>query len=156
MTSRSSLRGDLAGGIAGGIVTIPSSIGYGILALGSLGDAFIAPAILAGLYGAVVVSLVVILLGQWTTTAFAPRSIITVLFATIVIDTVLPAARQDSENVERTLALVALIVYVLSEDAFNAFIAERPVIAVRLLANLARELSFRLRNATRVISELER
>jgi sulfate permease, SulP family len=110
MTSRSSLRGDLAGGIAGGIVTIPSSIGYGILALGSLGDAFIAPAILAGLYSAVVVSLVVILLGQWTTTAFAPRSIITVLFATIVIDTVLPAARQDSGNVERTLALVALIV----------------------------------------------
>jgi hypothetical protein len=40
--------------------------------------------------------------------------------------------------------------------AFNALIAERPVIAVRLLANLARELSFRLRNATRMISELER
>jgi MFS superfamily sulfate permease-like transporter len=109
---RSSLRGDLAGGIAGGIVTIPSSIGYGILALGSLGDAFIGPAILAGLYSAVVVSLVVILLGQRTTTAFAPRSIITVLFATIVIDTVVPAARQDPGNVERTLALVALIVVV--------------------------------------------
>jgi len=46
--------------------------------------------------------------------------------------------------------------YVLSEDAFNALIAERPVIAVRLLANPARELSFRLRNATRMISELER
>ena len=112
MTSRSSLRGDLAGGIAGGIVTIPSSIGYGILALGSLGDAFIAPAILAGLYSAVVVSLVVILLGQWTTTALAPRSIITVLFASIVVDTVVPAARQDPGNVERTLALVALIVVV--------------------------------------------
>jgi len=110
--SRSSLRGDLAGGIAGGIVTIPSSIGYGILALGSLGDAFIAPAILAGLYSAVVVSLVVILLGQWTTTAFAPRSIITVLFATIVIDTIVPAAREDPGNHERTLALMALIVVV--------------------------------------------
>ncbi len=110
--SRSSLRGDLAGGIAGGIVTIPSSIGYGILALGSLGDAFIAPAILAGLYSAVVVSLVVILLGQWTTTAFAPRSIITVLFAAIVVDTVVPAAREDPGNIERTLALMALIVVV--------------------------------------------
>ena len=112
MKSSSSLRGDLAGGIAGGIVTIPSSIGYGILALGALGDAFIAPAILAGLYSAVVVSLVVMLLGQWTTTAFAPRSIITVLFATIVADTVAPAARQEPGNLERTLALVALIVVV--------------------------------------------
>lgn len=112
MTSRSSLRADLAGGIAGGIVTIPSSIGYGLLAFSSLGDPFIAPAILAGLYSAVVVSLVVILLGQWTTMAFAPRSIITVLFASIVVDTIVPAARQDPGNVARTLALVALIVVV--------------------------------------------
>jgi anti-anti-sigma regulatory factor len=49
-----------------------------------------------------------------------------------------------------------VVCYVLSEDAFNALIAERPLIAVHLLANLARELSFRLRNATRMISELER
>lgn len=38
-------------GIAGGDVTIPSSIGYGIAALAALGDAVIAPGILAGLYG---------------------------------------------------------------------------------------------------------
>ncbi len=45
---------------------------------------------------------------------------------------------------------------VLSEDAFDTLVAERPLIAVRLLANLARELSVRLRHATRMISELER
>src|SRR5262249_17065588 len=112
MTTGSSFRADIAGGITGGIVTIPSSIGYGILALGSLGNAFIAPAILGGLYSAVVVSLVVMLLGQWTTTALAPRSIIPVLFAAIVIDTVAPAVRQDSGNVDRALALVMLIVLV--------------------------------------------
>jgi SulP family sulfate permease len=108
--SRAPLRDDLAAGVAGGIVTIPSSIGYGILALGSLGDAFLAPAILAGLYSAVVISLVVIILGQWTMTAFAPRSIITVLFATTVADTIVPAAAVDPGNVNRTLGLVALIV----------------------------------------------
>lgn len=42
-----------------------------------------------------------------------------------------------------------VVCYVLSEPAFAALIAERPVIAVRLLANVARELSVRLRNATR-------
>ena len=112
MIRGTSLRADLAGGIAGGVVTIPSSIGYGVFALAALGDAFIAPAILAGLYSAVVVSLVVILLGQWTAIAFAPRSIITVLFAAIVADTIGPAARSDPGNIDRTLALVLLIVLV--------------------------------------------
>ena len=49
-----------------------------------------------------------------------------------------------------------VVCYVLGEDDFNALIAERPLIAVHLLANLARELSSRLRRATRMISELER
>jgi CRP-like cAMP-binding protein len=49
-----------------------------------------------------------------------------------------------------------VVCWVLSEAAFQALIAERPVIAVRLLANVARELSARLRRATRMISELER
>jgi len=35
-------------------------------------------------------------------------------------------------------------------------VGERPLIAVQLLANLARELRVRLRHATRMISELER
>jgi MFS superfamily sulfate permease-like transporter len=49
-----------------------------------------------------------------------------------------------------------VVCYVLSEAAFQALIAQRPAIAVRLLANMARELSMRLRHATRMISELER
>jgi CRP-like cAMP-binding protein len=49
-----------------------------------------------------------------------------------------------------------VVCYALSEDAFNALIKEHPLIAVQLLANLARELSARLRHATRTIAELER
>jgi sulfate permease, SulP family len=109
---------EVAGGIAGGVVTIPSSIGYGVLALASLGDAFVAPAVLAGLYSAVVVTFVVILSGQWTSAAFAPRSIITVLLAAIVMDTIVPAARVESDNVQRTLALVLLVV--VTAGAFQA------------------------------------
>jgi len=48
------------------------------------------------------------------------------------------------------------VCYVLSEEAYDALIAEHPLIAVRLLSNIARELSARLRNATRMIAELER
>jgi MFS superfamily sulfate permease-like transporter len=110
MTSRSSLRGEIAGGIAAGVVAIPISIGYGMLAFGALGEPFIPAAILAGLYSAVIVSLVVLLLGHSAPTAFAPRSIIAVLFAAAIADTVVPAARRDPANVDRTLAVVVVIV----------------------------------------------
>jgi CRP-like cAMP-binding protein len=49
-----------------------------------------------------------------------------------------------------------VVCYVLTEEAFEGLLAEHPLIAVRLLANVAREVSFRLRNLTRMISELER
>src|SRR5262245_40372311 len=107
---KASLRGDVAGGIAGGVLTIPASIGYGMLALGALGDAYVAPAVLAGLYSAVAVSVVVLALGQRMPVNFAPRSIITVLFAAMVADTIVPAVRQDPANVDRTLALIVLVV----------------------------------------------
>lgn len=117
-SARTSLRGDIAGGIAGGVLTVPASIGYGMLALSALGDAYVAPAVLAGLYSAVAVSVVVLALGQWMPVNFAPRSIITVLFAAMVADTIVPAVREDPANVERTLALVILIV--VSGGVFQA------------------------------------
>jgi sulfate permease, SulP family len=117
-SARASLRGDLAGGIAGGVLTVPASIGYGMLAFSALGDTYVGPAVLAGLYSAVVVSVVVLALGQWMPVNFAPRSIITVLFAAMVADTIVPAVRQDPANVDRTLALVILIV--VSGGVFQA------------------------------------
>src|SRR5262249_39825155 len=87
-------------------------------ALGALGGAYVAPALLAGLYSAVAVSVVVLALGQWMPVNFAPRSIITVLFAATVADTIVPAVRQDPANVDRTLALVILIV--VSGGVFQA------------------------------------
>jgi anti-anti-sigma factor len=48
-----------------------------------------------------------------------------------------------------------VVCYVLSEDAFHALSREHPVVAIKLLTNLGRELSRRLRRATAMISELE-
>ena len=89
-----------------------------MLAFSALGDAYVGPAVLAGLYSAVAVSVVVLALGQWIPVNFAPRSIITVLFAAMVADTIVPAVRQDPANVDRTLALVILIV--VSGGVFQA------------------------------------
>jgi SulP family sulfate permease len=48
-----------------------------------------------------------------------------------------------------------VVCYVLSEDAFRALVRDHQAIAIKLLTNLGRELSRRLRRATAVISELE-
>jgi len=45
--------------------------------------------------------------------------------------------------------------YVLSEAKFSALMSDAPLIAIRLLANLGRELSGRLRRANRTIHQLE-
>ena len=48
-----------------------------------------------------------------------------------------------------------LVCYVLTDDAFDVLTREHSGIAIKLLTNLARELSHRLRRATRMIYELE-
>jgi CRP-like cAMP-binding protein len=45
--------------------------------------------------------------------------------------------------------------YVLSEAKFAALMSDAPLVAMRLLANLGRELSGRLRRANRTIQQLE-
>ena len=52
------LRGDILGGITAAVLTIPVSMGYGLLALAPLGESFISTAILAGLYAPVLGCLV--------------------------------------------------------------------------------------------------
>ena len=51
------LKGDLMGGATAALLTIPVSMGYGLLALSPFGDGYVATAVLAGLYapGALVV-----------------------------------------------------------------------------------------------------
>jgi signal-transduction protein with cAMP-binding, CBS, and nucleotidyltransferase domain len=48
-----------------------------------------------------------------------------------------------------------LVCYILPHAAFTSLAAERPAIAIKLLANLGRELSARLRRANRTIYQLD-
>ena len=45
-----SIRGEVVGGTTAALLGIPTSIGYGVLALHALGDQYVSHAILAGLY----------------------------------------------------------------------------------------------------------
>ena len=67
------------------MLTIPVSMGYGLLALAALGDSYIPTAILAGLYAPVIGCIVAVLLGANTTMIYSPRSIVTFLIGSIVL-----------------------------------------------------------------------
>src|SRR6188768_2817099 len=79
------LRGDLVGGFTAAMLTIPVSMGYGLLAFSALGDAYVPQAILAGLYAPVCGCIVAFLLGANTTMIYSPRSIVTFLIGSLVL-----------------------------------------------------------------------
>src|SRR3954469_2217672 len=70
-------RGDIIGGVTAAMLSIPVSMGYGLLAFSALGEAYVPQALLAGLYAPVFGCLVAFLLGANTTMIYSPRSIVT-------------------------------------------------------------------------------
>jgi hypothetical protein len=68
-----------SGGFTAAMLSIPVSMGYGLLAFAALGEAYIPQAILAGLYAPVWRLHRRLLLGANTTMIYSPRSIVTFL-----------------------------------------------------------------------------
>lgn len=71
--AESSLRSELFGGLVSAALAIPLAVGYGMFAFGALGDSYFAYGALAGLYAATAVGIVCVVLGDRTTTVYAPR-----------------------------------------------------------------------------------
>ena len=98
------------GGFTAAVLTIPVSMGYGLLALSALGDAHIPTAILAGLYAPVFGCIVAVLLGANTTMIYSPRSIVTFLIGSIVlhnlVNSSVPALQTASSHTLLVLALL--------------------------------------------------
>jgi anti-anti-sigma factor len=107
----SHLKGDLAGGVTAAILTIPVSMGYGILSLASLGDQYVSYGLLAGLISAIVVPLTAVLLGADSAMMYAPRSIVAFLIGSIVAHSV-ARAQLPSRDPMQVLSLAFLIVFV--------------------------------------------
>jgi sulfate permease, SulP family len=104
------VRGDVLGGFTAAVLTIPVSMGYGLLALSALGENYVSTAILAGLYAPVIGCLVAALLGANTTMIYSPRSIVTFLIGSIVLHGLLrssvPALREASPDTLLTLTFL--------------------------------------------------
>jgi len=107
------LRGDLTGGFSAAVLNIPVSMGYGMLALAPLGPDYIAHGLLAGLYAVVCGSFTALLLGANTTMIYAPRSIVTFLIGSLVLQTIVLSAHDALGSLDSysLLTLVFLLVF---------------------------------------------
>ena len=96
------------------MLTIPVSMGYGLLALSALGENYVATAILAGLYAPVVGCFVAVLLGANTTMIYSPRSIVTFLIGSIVLHSLtlsgVPALQKASPDTLLALAFLLMLI----------------------------------------------
>lgn len=117
--------GDISGGFTAAVLAIPVSMGYGILALSPLGDQYLPHAVLAGLVSAIIVPIVALAVGADTAIVYGPRSIVTFLIGSIVLQQIV---RSGSDIVRladphRMLALVFLMVLVagLLQAVFGLF-----------------------------------
>ena len=106
------LKGDIAGGVSAGVLTIPVSMGYGILALQPLGDRYVAYGVVAGLLSAILALLAGALLRGAAGLLYTPRSVVTLIMAAVVFEGVArgPGAVAAHGDVQRTLTLVFFIV----------------------------------------------
>jgi SulP family sulfate permease len=78
------LQGDLKGGAASALLTIPLAIGFGLFAFAPLGDRFSQTAILAGIYSAILVPIVVLILRANSAVVLAPRSMASFLISGVI------------------------------------------------------------------------
>jgi MFS superfamily sulfate permease-like transporter len=105
-----SLRGDLKGGAASALLTIPLAIGFGIFAFAPLGPRFTQIAIMAGLYGAIIVPAVAVLLRSNSIVVFAPRSMASYLISGIIVHLLAVETAGEFREPSQLLAVIFLVV----------------------------------------------
>lgn len=87
------VRADAVGGFLAAIVSLPLSVGFGILAFAPLGERYLSSGIVAGLYGAIFLGLVAIVCGARTVAIYAPRSLVAFMIASVALHSI---AESDS------------------------------------------------------------
>ena len=113
------LRGDLTGGFSAAILNIPISMGYGMLALAPLGPEYVGHGVLAGLYACVCGGFIALLLGANTTMIYAPRSLITFLIGSLVLQTLVLSAHEALDQIGSGSLLVLVFALIFLAGLFQ-------------------------------------
>ena len=117
--SESRLRGDLFGGLVSAALAIPLAVGYGMFAFGALGDSYFAYGALAGLYAATIVGIVCVVLGDGTTTVYAPR-VTTTFFLGALLYQLVHSDAEILRGGNTHVVILSFFVIILLGGAFQA------------------------------------
>ena len=104
-----SLQGNLKGGASSALLTIPLAIGFGLFAFAPPGPRFTQLAILAGLYSAIIVPIVAVILRSNSSVVFAPRSMTSYLISGVIIHLVAVETASDFNDPSQLLVVIFLI-----------------------------------------------
>jgi anti-anti-sigma factor len=113
------LKGDLLGGLAAAVLTVPVSMGYGLLALSALGEDYVSTAILAGLWAPVFGCIFAVLLGANTTMIYSPRSIVTFLIGSIVLHSLVGSSIPALQNAGPDTLFILTLLLVFMAGLFQ-------------------------------------
>ncbi|MGD9183412.1 MAG: SulP family inorganic anion transporter, partial [Desulfobacterales bacterium] len=102
----SNVRGDLSGAISGAIISIPLSIGYGIIVYGALGVEFLPFAALLGIYACLLGGICASLVGGTEIQITAPKAPLSLILASFVAPLALNLQIQDVAS--RNILIVGL------------------------------------------------
>jgi len=102
----SDIRGDFSGALSAAIISIPLSIGYGMIVYGPLGAAFLPFAALLGIYGCLLGGICVSLLGGTQIQITAPKAPLSLILAAFVAPLALGV--QIADGASRNILIVAL------------------------------------------------
>ena len=100
------IKGDLSGAISAAIISIPLSIGYGIIVYGPLGAEFLPFAALLGIYGCLLGGICAALLGGTEIQITAPKAPLSLLLAAFVAP--LALSLQIPDVASRNILIVGL------------------------------------------------
>ncbi len=103
-------------------MTLPLSIGFGLFALSPLGERYAGYGVLAGLYSAVIVALVALLLRAKSSVVLAPRSMQAYLVTMVVLHLVQSESYALLQDPQQTLTVVFFVIFLsgLMQAGFGA------------------------------------
>jgi len=108
---RGNVRSNVLGAALGAVVTLPLSMGLGVLAFAPFGPQLASRGVLAALYAAAFLGLVAILVGARGVAIYAPRSLVCFMIASVTADLYLEAKwlPRDPDSIEAAIFLLLAI-----------------------------------------------
>jgi hypothetical protein len=105
-------------GLISAALSIQLAMGYGMFAFTALGDSYFAYGALAGLYAAIVVGIVCVVLGDRTTTVYAPR-VTTTFFLGALLHQLVHSDAEILRSGNLKLVILAFFAVIFLGDVFH-------------------------------------